>query len=651
MKRKRWLLLGVVLALVSGPVLGLMTGSLTSDGYEATAGVRYNASNGPEVILSEDRTVESGSPFPDANTVELGNVTFSSSGQNVVQVDQYEGTWTNVSQLDVTGANLTINPDDKQQVTVGGDADTLRFTDVAVDDGTADFVYGGASGSTSVTISDVPTNTKIQAVDRDTGDVLDISVSDGSGEVTFEGMPNSEHTVELQSKGGGDPVISNGDPDGTIAERSTELTVDVEDGDFPNDEVTVEFYLDGDLVGTDTVTSNGTASVSVSNVTAGQHTWTAEATDDYGGTDSETYDLNIPDTLYIRDEENPEELVNGTDVEVEVTFYADDETITRTTSDGTIDLTGLPVDQTLVATASADGWQDRRILIRDIARQQSVYLLNETTTSSSITFLLEDNTGSFSPSSSHLIVQRSMNFSETNGSEWQAIAGDYFAADQTFSTTLETGHRYRLVIRNEDGDQRVLGSYTPEGDETTTLTVGTIVWDADEDESVIFDATMSQDDNQLTLRYNDTVETTDRLEIVVYERGNESNIVYETTEYDVSEYKDTLPLTENESEMNLVVEVYGHRSGEDFNSTVQLGEIPEQDVPVDSKWLSLLGQVLIVAVAGLVAGVLHRIGGIVVVSIAFALSWFGWVIIHPAALGFAGMLALFSAVKPLGGGV
>jgi hypothetical protein len=648
MRRKRWLLLGVVLALVSGPVLGLMY--QTSDGYDASAGVRYNATSGPEVILAQDRTVESGSPFPDANTVELGNVTFSSTGQTVVQVDQYEGTWTNVSQLGVSGANLTIDPVDKQAVTVGGDADTLRFRDVALDDGTADFVYGGASGSTTVTVTGVEANTKIVAVDRATGDVLDISVSDGSGEVTLEGMPNSEHTVELQTKSGGDPVVSDGDPDGTISTRSTELSVDIGDSDFPDDEVTVEFYVDETSVGSDTVTSNGTASVSVSDIDAGSHTWTAEATDEFGATDSATYELNIPSTLYIRDEENPEELVNGTNVNVNVTFYGDDETITRSTSDGTIDLTGLPVDQTLVATASADGWQDRRILIRDLSRQQSMFLLDENTTSSAITFRLEDNTGSFSPSSSQLIIQRSMNHSETNGSEWQAVSGDYFAADQTFKSTLETGQRYRIVVRNDDGDQRVLGSYTPDGDETTTLTVGTIVWNPEEGENVIFDAELKQDDNQLTLEYNDTAGTTDRLEIVVYERGNESNVIYETTEFDISEYKDTLPLTENESGMNLVVEVQGYRPSEDFNTTVQLGEIPNQDVPLDSKWLSLLGQLTIVGVAGLVAGVLHRTGGLIVVSVAFALSWFGWVFIHPAALGFAGMLALFSAVKPLGGG-
>jgi hypothetical protein len=648
MKRKRWLLLGVVLALVSGPVLGLMTGYLTSDGYEATAGVRYNASNGPEVILSEDRTVESGSPFPDANTVELGNVTFSSSGQTVVQVDQYEGTWTNVSQLDVTGANLTINPDDKQQVTVGGDTDTLRFTDVAVDDGTADFVYGGASGSTTVTISDVPTNTKIEAVDQSNGNVLDISVSDGSGSITFEDLPNSEHTVELQTKSGGDPVVSNGTPTGTISSRSTDLSVDVEDSDFPNDEVSVEFFVDGNRVGTDTLTSNGTASVSVSNLDGGSHTWTAEATDEYGGTDSATYDLNIPDTLYIRDEEHPDQLID--DRTVEVTFYADNETIERTTSDGTINLTGLPT-RTLVATAQASGFQDRRILIRDVSRQRSIFLLNETTTSSAITFRLEDNTGDFPSSSSQLYVQRSVNYSETDGNEWMTVSGDYFAADQEFSTILETGQRYRLVIRNEEGDQRVLGSYVPEGDETTTLTIGNIIWEATDDGSVLFDTDLNEEENQLRLEYNDTAGTTDRLEIVVYERGNESNVIYETTEYDVSEHVETVPLTENESELDLVVDVYGHRSGEDFNATQQVGEIPEQPVPVDSKWLSLMGQVLIVGVAGLVAGVLHRTGGIVVVSVAFALSWFGWVIIHPAALGFAGFLALFSAVKPLGGGI
>ncbi len=460
-------------------------------------------------------------------------------------------------------------------------------------------------------------------VDRNEGD-------DDDDTVHFDNPPIADFEVSTDNPIVGEEVALNGT-----------LSRDLESG-----VQSYRWYVDGEQVAT-----GATPTWTPSN--NGVHEVTLEVEDDQGQTDSESKSVfvgaNDMFTLYIRDQANPEELINGTNVTVSVTFYAGNETITRTTSDGSIDLTGLPADETLVATARADGWQNRRILIRDITRQQSIYLFRDNTSAAEVTFLLEDKTGNFPSTSSQLIIQRSMNYSGTSGSEWQTVLGDYFAADQSFTATLETGQRYRLIIRNDEGDQRVLGSYIAEESETTTLTIGTIVWDPGDDENVQFDARLRQDEDQLRLEYNDSAQT-DRLEITVYERGNESNVIYETTEHNIGEYVETLPLTDNESDMNLVVEVYGNRSGEDFNLTVQLGEVPEQPLPIDSRWLSLMGQVLIVATTGLVAGVLHRTGGIIVVSMAFVLSWFGWVVIHPAALGFAGFLALFSAVKPLGGG-
>ncbi len=460
-------------------------------------------------------------------------------------------------------------------------------------------------------------------VDRNEGD-------DDDDSVHYDSPPIADFEVSTDNPIVGEEVALNGT-----------LSRDLESG-----VQSYRWHVDGEQVATG-ATPTWTPSDN------GVHEITLEVEDDQGQTDSESKSVfvgaNDMFTLYIRDQANPEELINGTNVTVSVTFYSGNETITRTTSDGSVDLTGLPADETLVATARADGWQNRRILIRDITRQQSIYLFRDNTSAAEVTFLLEDKTGNFPSTSSQLIIQRSMNYSGTSGSEWQTVLGDYFAADQSFTATLETGQRYRLIIRNDEGDQRVLGSYIAEESETTTLTIGTIVWDPGDDENVQFDARLRQDEDQLRLEYNDSAQT-DRLEITVYERGNESNVIYETTEHNIGEYVETLPLTDNESDMNLVVEVYGNRSGEDFNSTVQLGEVPEQPLPIDSRWLSLMGQVLIVATTGLVAGVLHRTGGIIVVSMAFVLSWFGWVVIHPAALGFAGFLALFSAVKPLGGG-
>jgi len=174
-------------------------------------GVAIVAPDGPAVTVTGTTNITvDGTTFPDANTVNIsineGQANFTSNGPTDVTVapTNLTGTYTNVTDLNVAGTQLTINPADKAQASVEGEIDRFAFRDtIQADDGVVDFVYAGTSGDTSVTVTGLQADTRYKAVDQ-TGTRLATSFSDGTGTVTFGAMPNSEHQVTIQTAPGAD---------------------------------------------------------------------------------------------------------------------------------------------------------------------------------------------------------------------------------------------------------------------------------------------------------------------------------------------------------------------------------------------------------------------------------------------------------------
>lgn len=481
MERGRSFLVALIaLGVVLPGMVGLASGAPLSNSGPVSGPGPISAPNGPTITVTGSADVNLTDPFPDANTLRLwtskGNLTASSSGDSAATInfDDFEGTWTNATGLDVSSNALTVNPGDKAAVTVSGDTDSLNFTgSMAPDDGQTDFVYAGSSGTTTLTVNGLPTNTQMAAVDVDTNEVLAVATSDGTGSATFSGMPNSEHTVQLMT--GVAPSVDNSSasPQGGAGQssRTVTLSIDVSDGDFPNDEVDVEFFVDGSSIGTESITSNGTVSKTTDVNIGGTHNWSVTATDEYGKIDSsQTFEFQIPSTIFIRNETGDHSLINGSNVTVEGRFYSGELIFERSTSNGTINLTGLPVDRTYVLQLTAEDYRPRTVVVDSLFDQQDVYLLHENETAVFNTFVLDDNTGDFSPSGeTELFIQKGIN--TTGTIEWQTIAGDTFGADGTFQTYLEKDQRYNLSIRNEEGRRLNLGAYRARSNGTVGVEV------------------------------------------------------------------------------------------------------------------------------------------------------------------------------------
>jgi len=294
----------------------------------------YSASDGPSVKVQGNHTVNFTSLQPDTNTINIsttnnGTTVFSSPQPTdaTVRADELTGAWTNVTGLNVDQADLTINPDDNAPVVVGGNVETLSYRGARqLDDGVVDFAYSGPSGTSLVTLQGVPANTPIQAVDTQSGATLDVATSDGSGEITFDELDNSDHNVQLQEVDPSAPIIdgASADPDSeTVRWRNETLSVGVSDQDFAetSDEVTVEFTLNGSVVGTDTLTSNGTASLQVGGLDEGQQDWSVTATDSFGETtSSSTFSFTVDHYDAQLSDPNPESLISYEPTEVNVSI-------------------------------------------------------------------------------------------------------------------------------------------------------------------------------------------------------------------------------------------------------------------------------------------------------------------------------------------
>lgn len=648
-KRRALMALMMVVGFVSGAVVA----DLAFNSGEPTSGdVPIGAADGPVVTVTGTSSLELTEFSPDQNTVEVtsnvGNATLSSNGRTNVTLDTVTSPWTNTSQLDVSGTALTINPEDKPKVTVSGDTDAFRFRDMAVDDGTPDFEYSGSSGTTTVTVNGLSTTNQIAAVDTQTNEVLDTtSVSSGQATLT---LPNSEHTVELRTSAG-PPTLSDAAPTGDLSNRPNNVSVTVDDPDFPGDNVSVTATLDGSTLGTKTVDTSGSVSFSIGSLDAGQHDVTIEATDVYGQTTTTSYDFTTPNELEIRNETSPGKLVNNSTT-VSVTFFGDDGTvIERTTTDGSINMTGVPTDETFVVQADASGYHTRTVLIEKLWQQQTVYLLSKSQDTLLIDFTIDDETGQFIDDETRILVQKAITVN--NSTKYRTITGDYLDATGTVSVFLERDQRYRLIAKSED-QVRSLGTYTANTAGQETLTIGQVVLSGEADEGVLFQATTVNEtgDDYIRAVYVDEEDLTGQLNLDVYrvyENGSEKLVGSRTVTNTLGKYSELIQISNSTN--NYRLEWDATRGGATISGNATVGDLDDiTDTWPISEWvLEMLGMILTVAVGGLLVIYDSSLAGIGMVVVAGFLSAVGVLAIPTWSLAPAAAAAILFQIGSGGG--
>lgn len=632
------ILVGMVVGAVGVPVLA----AVFSNPVPQSGTIPYQTNSGATINLDGDVNTSSGNPFPDNQTVELetseGNATFRSPADvnATVNATDLTGTWTNVSSLNVTAGELKIDPEDKPAMNVSGDTDRLAFTSVGADDGSVDLVYAGASGTTNLTVRGLQNDTRYVLRDADSNDVLGGAQSDANGNLTVTGLPNSEHRVLVQSNSPPSFNNSTASPTGGQSTPPQELSINITDPDNPGDNVTVEFFVKEpghtsfSSVGTDSRSSNGTVSVAYEPTDGGDYDWYAEATDEAGATaTSDTFTFSNPSNLTIRNETNASQIVTGANVTI--TFYsADGTTIVQKSDDdddGNISLDGLPITD-FVAVIESDGYYTRRAYIRSLFDQQNIYLLNSTAYPNAINtnFVYEDRTGNFPSADTILQIQRGVDPDEDGNFTWETIAGDFWGAAGEFPFTGQTNARYRVVIENTDTNtRRIQGTHIPTSDGTKNIVVGQLEWPALNESGRVFDALL--DDQTITIVYHDPVEESTDVRIRVWERGNQSNTIYDQT-FTGGPYgtlQVPVSLTEEQAEQSWVVNyTASHDSDGELAGQMPVGANPF-GLSIDPWLLGTLSWIFLTFGACLYGPRTAVLGAWTIVLIAGGLMIFQWV--------------------------
>lgn len=194
-------ILGFVVLLASAAV-GV---TVATDGPVVQSGTTFNASaDGPTITVTENLELDDSAIFPDDGMVDLSpNATFTSESATNATVDSIDGDWTNLTTHNVSGG-LDADPTDKQQVTVeGDDVANLSFRDVDTSSGEVDLSYS-ADAEFNLTVTNLPADQAIEAVDADTGAQITTETTDSQGTATFTfGSGDLRIDLREDTSGGG----------------------------------------------------------------------------------------------------------------------------------------------------------------------------------------------------------------------------------------------------------------------------------------------------------------------------------------------------------------------------------------------------------------------------------------------------------------
>jgi hypothetical protein len=422
------------------------------------------------------------------------------------------------------------------------------------------------------------------------------------------------------------PTVDNtsATPTGDLNVAQNDFTIDVNDSGFSltqGDTVTADLYVDGSLQGSDTLTSNGTASVTATVSTGGSHTYHWDVNDSYGGeTTSQTFTISSPSELEIHQESNPDQLV--TNAQVNITAYYGSEVLRRNTSNGKVDLAGFPIDEPIIVRVQADGYYTRTAVIEDIYQQSTMYILNDSIAAHEIRFDLQDPTGDYPKSDTVLFVERDLNVS--GNVSWKIIAGDNFGI-KGVPVDLEQDERYRIRIKNLDTDTAaVLGSYTAIQSETVTLSPESVTLNVTElNQTYGWNVTQNNDAQKIIFEYLDTETQTQSIKFNIHERFNKSNVLINNQTFSSNDLVYQTSLTASELNTSWTAELYIDRGDGYKHYRVPIGGGPRDIIPgiLDTVWRNATG-VFIMLVVALAFSQLNVGVGAITTSAVGGLLWY-----------------------------
>lgn len=200
-----------VFALVGALVVGVSVSTVATEEPDLACvgtggGAAYVTTTG--LTITENDTAAGIGTFyaPDEETFrfeyEGDAVNISASGAGDTRLESFTGNVTCLGDVNATEHNITVAPDDDNDVTLSGGFEGLAFRDAVFgsEDSKADVVYE-ATTIDSVTVAEtgLEDGTEVYAFEAGEDTLLD-SATVADGAVTFDGLPNPEHALDLTTE-------------------------------------------------------------------------------------------------------------------------------------------------------------------------------------------------------------------------------------------------------------------------------------------------------------------------------------------------------------------------------------------------------------------------------------------------------------------
>lgn len=658
-RRQQSILVLVGLLLFASGVGGAVQVAL-SNPYPVTPGTTFATSTGAAVSFgfATSTNVSSGGLGTDPDEISLstsrGAITVSGDGPAYARLTSLSGGWTNATDVDVSANSMTLSHPNGQTVTVGGDVEEFNLSEVQTTggaDGQTDFRYAGTSGTTTITIYGLSAGTPLRAVDLDTGENLDTATTTGQGTVTFE-LSNSAHRVDVRTQSD-PPYVESSSPRGGefVSNRSVTLSATVVDPDGGDVDADIEVY--NQTTGTWTVVSSTTVASGTTITTdvqanPGTNIWRADlqSQEDLETRTTGNFTYRTPGMIRVYDgtTESPT-LLNGTTVDYRIRATDTNFERTGTASTGSIDLEGVPETQ-LRISLNASGFEQRILTINDPATSRDAVMAPTGNNTFVQAFALNDLTGNYPASDTTLVVEQYFD------GQWREIASESFGSQNSAEITLSDGTDYRLSIRNDQNDIRQLSVFPARIDRSDVLITLTVeqVEDKRGDFSELgysWDARYNDPDGeQAYIRFTlDTEAKTsvDNLRLVIYERGDRSNEIYNNSFGLVNSLVVTQPLTADQANKTWIVEWSGTVDDEAVQGSRSVGSFKTPvGVPLSDWWAQLLGVGMLLVVGGLFGGRQSSLGAVVIALLGGMLWFIGF--LPGAVAGGAVVAALVVAI-------
>ena len=288
------------------------------------------------------------------------------------------------------------------------------------------------------------------------------------------------------------------------------------------------WHLNGQQIATASATTNTTISQDVTSFANGTNTWNVTATDTSGDTDVVSGSFATPATLEIRDELDQTLVDTAT---ANLTFFGEDETVvTRSTSDGKIDMSGLPLHESFVIQVEANGYVTRESFARSVVERQTIYVLPDTANTVETQFAIDDPTGQFAASDTRVFVKKPI---ETNGTtNYEVVVADNLGTG-TWTTTLHQDQRYIIEVEDtESGEIRQVGPYVASVSELVTLEVDELNFqfsDGVGQAEYAWNATYVNETEPAIDFQFEANETVDSFHVTISQRFNDSTVILDET--------------------------------------------------------------------------------------------------------------------------